>query len=166
MQLTDFLWIIFLTLLPGLELRLSIPAGILTNTIDLPFLGTFSGMGLPIEAVFFTAVLTNMILGPVVFFMLEHFLNFFLQFKWLKKFYDMEVKAAQKKVFPLVEKYGIIGIAFFVAIPLPGSGSYTGALAAHLLGMGEKKFAIANAIGVTIAGILVTAITIGFVVLS
>jgi len=46
----------------------------------------------------------------------------------------------------------------FIGIPLPGSGVYTGALGAYVLGFGYKRFIIASTIGVLIAGIIVTAI--------
>ena len=59
-----------------------------------------------------------------------------------------------------VEKYGEWAVALFIAIPLPGSGSYSGAIAAYVIGLSHKKFAIANLIGVIIAGILVTAIVL------
>ncbi len=161
MDVNGLLWVAFLTLLPGLELRLSIPAGILASTVNLPLGYSLTGLGLPILEVFVVAVLTNIILGPIVFYALHQFISFFLKFSPIKRCYEFSVKRTQKKVFPLVEKFGIIGIALFIAIPLPGSGSYTGALAAYLLGMESKQFAIANIVGVLIAGIVVTGLTIG-----
>ena len=160
MNFNAFFWIVFLTILPGLELRLSIPAGVLATTINLPFGFTVTGFGMSPFEVFLVAVLTNILLGPIIFFVLNHFVKFFIQVNVLKKFYDFSVKRTQRKVFPLVKKFGIIGIALFIAIPLPGSGSYTGALAAHLLGMNSKNFAVANLIGVIIAGIIVTITTL------
>ena len=55
----------------------------------------------------------------------------------------------------------MLGIAIFVAVPLPGSGSWTGGLIAYLLGIGYKKFFIANTIGVIVAGIIITALFVG-----
>ena len=49
----------------------------------------------------------------------------------------------------------------FIAIPLPGSGSYSGALAAHLIGLSFRKFVVANTLGVIIAGIIVTLLSLG-----
>ena len=60
-----------------------------------------------------------------------------------------------------MDKYGEIGLAIFIGIPLPGSGVYSGALAAYLIGMNFKRFIIAATIGVFIAGTIVTLATIG-----
>jgi len=59
-----------------------------------------------------------------------------------------------------IDKYGEMGIAIFIGIPLPGTGSYTGALGAYLMGIGYKKFIIANVIGVLIAGTIVTLVVL------
>jgi uncharacterized membrane protein len=66
-----------------------------------------------------------------------------------------------KKASKYVDKYGLLGLALFVGVPLPGTGAYSGALAAHLLGMEKKKAMIAVAIGITIAGILVSLASLG-----
>ena len=47
-------------------------------------------------------------------------------------------------------------MALFIGIPLPGSGVYTGAFGSYLLGLDRRKFAIANVVGVLIAGAAVT----------
>jgi uncharacterized membrane protein len=52
-------------------------------------------------------------------------------------------------------------VALFIGIPLPGTGSYSGALGAYLLGLGYRKFIIANVIGVLMAGTIVTAVVLG-----
>ncbi len=57
------------------------------------------------------------------------------------------------------EKYSALGLALFIAIPLPGSGVYMGTLGAFVLGLERKKFLIASAVGVTLAGIIVTLLT-------
>lgn len=69
-----------------------------------------------------------------------------------------------------VEKYGELGVAVFIGIPLPGSGVYTGAFGAYLLGLDKRKFGVANVIGVLIAGVAVTVLCLliqkGIVVVS
>ena len=142
------LYLILITLLPFFELRLSIPVGI--------------GMGLHWSLVFAVCVLTNIILGPLVYFFFDKLIHLFLRFSFIDKLYNKFVIKTQKKINPLVEKYGALGVALFIAIPLPGSGSYAGALGAHLLGLGYKKFIVANTIGVLIAGIVVTLASVGF----
>ncbi|GAH86941.1 unnamed protein product, partial [marine sediment metagenome] len=71
-----------------------------------------------------------------------------------------------RKIEPYVRKYGTFGVSLFIGLPLPGSGSYTGALGAYLLGLGYKKFVIANIIGVVIAGIIVTILTLAGIRIS
>ena len=145
--LNNIILIIAITFLPFLELRASIPYGIL-------FLKMY---WLP---VFVIAVITNIILGPIVYFFLDKIMPIFLRIKIIDKIYQKYVEKTQKKIHKYVEKYGEAAVAIFIGIPLPGSGSYSGALAAYLIGLGYKKFIIANIIGVLIAGIVVTIITL------
>jgi uncharacterized membrane protein len=63
---------------------------------------------------------------------------------WLHR----KLEGVRRNARPLVEKYGLIGLAVFVAIPLPGTGAYSGAAAAWLLGMGWKKSFFSVALGV------------------
>ena len=160
-MLDKFLTLILLTLLPGLELRLSIPVGILENTIHLPFGLVFQGFGLPWYTVFLVCVVTNAVLGPVIYFLLDKFVLFFLRFQWINGLWQRLVARTQRKIKPFVERYGKIGVALFIAIPLPGSGSWTGALAAYLLGIKPKHFVLINVAGVFIAGVLVTLASLG-----
>ena len=140
--------VVFLTLIPALELRASIPWGVVA-------------MQLPWHEVFIVAVVTNIILGPVIYFLLNRFVETVIRVEKLHSIYDYFVLRTRRRTEKYVRKYGLLGVALFVAVPLPGSGSYTGALAAYILGLGPKKFAIANAIGVVVAGVAVTAFTIG-----
>ncbi|MAG21823.1 MAG: ligand-binding protein SH3 [Candidatus Diapherotrites archaeon] len=135
--------------MPWIELRASIPVGI--------------SMGLPWQLVFITAVATNAVLGPLVYFGLDKLLPFARKIDFVDYIYNRIIKKTQRKAFPYVEKYGLLGIALFVAIPLPGSGSWSGALAAYLLGLSHRKFAIANLLGVLIAGAIVTALSLGVI---
>ena len=59
-----------------------------------------------------------------------------------------------------MDKYGEWALAIFIGIPLPGSGVYSGALAADLLGLSFRKFVVANIVGVLIAGVIVTAVSL------
>ena len=156
------LFIFLLTLIPFLELRLSIPIGVFSGKIELPFGLMVEGFGLPILPVFLTAVTANILLGPMVYFFYDKVIHFFLHFKWINSLYNRIVLRTQRKSKKLIERFGLIGLIFFIAVPLPGSGSYTAALAAYLLGIGYKKFALINAFGVIIAGLLVSLISLGF----
>lgn len=158
-MISKILILILVTLIPTLELRASIPLGILGGKIEF-FNLTLQGFGLNWVLVFLVCVITNIILGPLVYIFLNKFVNHFLKFKLFNRYYHKKVEKTQKKIKPYVERYGLLGIALFIGVPIPGSGSYTGAFGAYLLGLDYKKFIIANTIGVIIAGIIVTIVTL------
>jgi uncharacterized membrane protein len=141
--MNNVLILILLTLLPALELRASIPYGILIENMNW-------------LTVFLICVITNAILGPVIFIIIDKFIHVFLRVKHLERMWDKTVERTQKRIHKYIERWGILGLSIFIGIPLPGSGSYTGAIAAYLLGFRLKRFIIANIIGVLIAGTIVT----------
>ena len=151
--------LVLVTFIPALELRASIPLGILSGKAKI-FGLTLQGFGLNFILVFIVCVISNIILGILVYFFLDKFVKHLIAFKLFAKYYDRKVKKTQRKIEPYVKKYGTLGISLFIGLPLPGSGSYTGALGAYLLGLGYKKFIIANFIGVIIAAIIVTTLTL------
>lgn len=139
--------IILMTLIPFLELRASIPYGIFEGSLDW-------------KLVFIVCVITNILLGPVIYFLLDKFVHLFLEVKWIDRIYKRIVNRTQKRIQKYVDRWGTLGVAVFIGIPLPGSGSYSGALGSYLIGLGYRKFIIANVIGVLIAGIIITAIAL------
>ena len=143
----EIIKLIIVTLLPFLELRASIPYGIL-------------GLGMNWMIVFFICVIFNIILGIGIYFLLDKFVHVVIRVRWIGKIYHKIVEKTQRKIRKYVDKYGEIGVAIFIGIPLPGSGVYSGALGAYLLGLKPKKFIIANIIGVLIAGVIVTSIVL------
>ena len=146
--MNEVLQIILITFLPFLELRASIPWGILRGMHWLP--------------VFLIAVITNFLLAYILYLLIDEIIRIATQFRFVKRIWDSYVMKAQRKVHPYIEKYGEIGLAIFIGIPLPGSGVYTGAIAAYFLGLDRKKYLIASLIGVIIAGLIVTlAVTLG-----
>ncbi|MBW2978073.1 small multi-drug export protein [Candidatus Woesearchaeota archaeon] len=147
MATNTILILIALTLLPFLELRASIPYGIF-NT-DLNWI-----------SVFLICVITNIILGPIVYLLLDKIVFVFTKIKIIDRLYQKYVEKTQKRIQGYVDKYGLIGVSIFIGIPLPGSGVYSGALGAYLLGINFKRFLIASIIGVLIAGVLVTLISL------
>ena len=149
MDIHNLFYLILLTFLPGLELRASIPYGILF-------------LGLPWPEVFFVALLSNFLFGLFLFALLDRLVALSTRVQFIKEIYNRLVERTQKRVRPYVEKYGTIGVGLFIAIPLPGSGVWTGALAAYLLGLRFRKFAAADLLGVVIAGLIVTLVSLGF----
>ena len=147
-MVNNILYLIFITLLPFLELRASIPYGI--NILRMPWL-----------TVFIVCVIANIILGIIIYFLLDKFVHFFLRYKIFSKPYNHIVLRTQKNIQKSVDKYGELGVALFIGVPLPGSGVYSGALGAYVIGLSFKKFIIADILGVLIAGTIVTIISTG-----
>ncbi|RLI98964.1 MAG: hypothetical protein DRP06_04420 [Candidatus Aenigmatarchaeota archaeon] len=147
MEPYNLLLIVLLTFLPTLELRFSIPYALLILEMN------------PLVA-FFIIILANIAIGEIIFYSLNTILPYVLKIKIFERIYDKCVKRIQKKMHKQVDKYGTIGLALFIGVPLPGSGVWTGALAAFLLGFKRKDFSMANIAGVLIAGVIVTFVVI------
>lgn len=136
-----------LAMIPVFELRGAIPVGV--------------AAGLPFWMVFLTAFLGNLLPVP--------FLILFTRrvFEWLRtksalleRFVSrLERKAATKE--DLLKKYELLGLCILVAIPLPGTGAWTGSLVAAVFDIRLKHAFPAIALGVLIAGILVSVVTYG-----
>ena len=149
-----------ITMLPAFELRASIPVGILEGRLDLPFGMALEGMGLSPPFVFIVCVISNIILGIFLYPFIDVIMHLLERIPVIGRFWTSFVMRAQRRIHPYVEKWGAVGVALFVAIPLPGSGSYTGSVGAYMLGMSYRRFILANALGVILAGIAVTVITL------
>lgn len=142
--LRDLVIIAILTLTPFLELRASIPYGIV--------------LGHAWWAVFLIAVIFNILIAPVTYFFWNKIIHLLRWIKFVDKLYHKTIERVQKKAKKAIDKYGELGLAVFIGIPLPGSGVWSGALAANILGLRFRKYMIASIIGVLIAGIIVTVI--------
>ena len=138
-----YVCIVLLTFVPALELRASIPFGILVA--EKPWF--------PVLVV---AVVANIVLGPIIFFLLDKFIHLLLKISFVDRIWNRMIQKTQKKIHPLVEKYGILGLSVFIGIPLPGSGVYSGAVGGYLLGFTRKEFYLSTVIGVLIAATAVT----------
>ena len=145
--MNDIIEIILITFLPFLELRASIPYGIIK-------------LGMSWINVFLVAVIANIILGIIIFFFMKWIVFILTRIKVVNRFWSLYVGKTQKKIHSAVEKYGEWAVAIFIGIPLPGSGVYSGALAAYLIGLDFKHFLVANIIGVLIAGVIVTIVSV------
>ena len=145
-QVPPLLGIILLTLLPALELRASIPYGLL-------------GTGLPLWQVVLAAVLANWAIAPLVYLFLRHVVRLLERWPWFARLWERYTARVQSRAQRAVESWGTWGLALFIGIPLPGSGVYTGALGAYLLGMSLRRFIWVALAGVLIAAALVTLIT-------
>jgi uncharacterized membrane protein len=77
---------------------------------------------------------------------------------WYENFFNRFIERSRRKVHTKVEKWGWLGIAVFVAIPLPFTGAWTGTLGSWVLGLSKCKTMIAVILGVLTAGAIVTSV--------
>ncbi|MDE6723744.1 MAG: small multi-drug export protein [Eubacterium sp.] len=142
----DWLVVFIISLFPVLECRLGMFTAIVLLQMN-PFVGfiiSFLGNILPIP---FILLLINWIFEVLKKVPGINKIIFWLEDKTLKK---------RDKI----DKYGIWGLLLFVAIPLPGTGGWTGALLASLLHLDKKKSFGVIAIGVFIAGLIMTVLSL------
>ena len=150
----DYFWTAILSLLPVSELRGGIPYAILHNIpwyLAWPF-----------------AVAVNILAAPLCWLFLSTIHRLFYGvmtdgkarggFSWYRSLFDRFVERARSKLNKGVEKWGALGVALFVAIPLPATGAWTGTIGAWVLGLSKRKTLFAVMLGVVIAGTVVTAI--------
>ena len=149
-MLKSIVVLFLITLIPGLELRASIPAGI--------FGKEWLATPLPWPTVVVVCVLSNILIGMAVFFLLDPMVKLFRRIGWVERILTATLDRAQGKLRPSVERYGFWGLALFIGIPLPLTGAYTGAMGAYMLGMSKTRFMLANLAGVCLAGVAVTVI--------
>ena len=135
-------------MLPVLEIRGAIPVGVALGLDPwLAFAVGFVGNMLPIP---FLILLTR----KVIEWLKKHKILIKIT-RWLE---NKGSKGVQK-----VKKYSFWGLFILVAIPLPGTGAWTGALVASLLDMRLKRALPAIAMGVAAAGLIVLAVTYGVI---
>jgi uncharacterized membrane protein len=139
----------FISMMPVGELRFGLPYGI--------------ALGLEYPLALMSALLGNMIPVPFIIVYIKRI------FAWMRKhmpvFNSFITKLEQKADLKgeTVEKYGPIALLLFVAIPLPGTGAWTGALIAALLNIRTAKATPVILIGVCIAAAIMTLITYGVI---
>lgn len=146
-MLIEILILIGLTLLPFLELRASIPYGIFNTNLHW-------------GAVFGICIISNIFLGAVLYLFLNQIMVILTKIKPVDRIYSRYVEKNQKRIKRYVDRYGELGVALFIGVPFPGSGVYSGALGAYMLGLDKKKFLKSTVLGVLIAGTAVTLICI------
>lgn len=147
--ITKEIMVLFIAALPLIELRGAIPIGV--------------SMGLsPIHAAIL-GVIGSLIPLPFLLFFLKPVFIWLRKTKLFKGFVDRTVKRTLKKS-GNIEKYRIIGLILFVGIPLPGTGVWTGSLAAILFNIRIKHAFAAIVVGNILAGIIM--FTFSYIVVS
>lgn len=146
-MIKEALMTFFMAMLPVVELRGAIPFGVIS--------------GLSIQESFIISVLGNLLPVPfLVIFTRKVFEWLQTKSEWLHKVVQrLEEKADKNK--DVVLKSEFWGLMILVAIPLPGTGAWTGALVAAMLNMRLARAMPSIGIGVLVAGVIVTTITYG-----
>ena len=135
-----------ISMVPVLELRGAIPIGV--------------AGGLPPLAAMLIAIAGNLAPVPFLLVFTRRVFNWLKTKGRIRRLVErLEQRAAKKS--QLVMDYAWLGLCILVAIPLPGTGAWTGALVAAVMNMRLKRAMPANALGVVIAGFIVTCLTYG-----
>jgi uncharacterized membrane protein len=139
---SEYLIVFILAALPLAELRGSLPVGI-------------EVLGIPWYCAFLLSVLGNILPVPFLLLFFDALSKLAYRTKRGRQFTEWLYRRTRRQS-GVIEKYGHLGLIFFVAIPLPGTGAWTASLAAHLLGMKFWPTLISIILGVIGAGIIVT----------
>lgn len=143
----DFLWVVLVSMVPVVELRGAIPIG--------------CGLGLPAWQVYIAAVLGNLIPVPfIILFVRPVFAFIRKRWKWLSGIVDKIENRAGRNV-PRVQRFQILGLFLFVAVPIPGTGAWMGSLIAALLDVRLRRAFPTILLGLLVAGAIMTAVSYG-----
>lgn len=135
-------------MLPISELRGAIPLAV--------------SFGWPIWQAYLVAVFANLIPVVLILLLLDPVAKFLSKhFKVFEKFFDWLFDRTRHKHNHKFERWGALALISFVAIPLPFTGAWTGALAAFLFGVELRKAIPLIFLGILIAGFIVSLISLG-----
>ena len=145
---------LLLTILPISELRIGLPVIIeycVRNEISIwPY--------------FLLVLILNIFIIFLIFIFFDFVHELFMKFRWYRNVIGHMLKRLQKKVSKVrskMDKWGYLALMFFVAIPLPGSGAWTGALIAWIIGLDRLKSFVAITFGVIVAGLIIFLVSLG-----
>lgn len=147
--------IFLISMVPLIELRGAIPYAV-------AFIN--AGVELELWKCYVTAIIGNMLPVPFIFFFARKVLEWGKDKKFIGKFFTFCLEKGHKGGTKLKEKAGkglFVALLLFVGIPLPGTGAWTGTLAASILDMDFKTSVIAVMSGVVLAGIIMGLASMG-----
>lgn len=151
-HMNQYLIPFLVSMVPLIELRGAIPIA--------------QGMGLPIVPSYIVCIIGNMIPVPFIYLFARRVLVWGADKPVIGKFFTFCLEKGEKGGKKLTAKAGrglFVALLLFVGIPLPGTGAWTGTLAASILDMDFKSTVVAVMLGVLLAGvIMMTASVIGF----
>ena len=149
-MITKFLIVFFVSMVPLIELRGAIPIAV--------------ALGLPKIVSFIISIIGNMLPVPVIFLFSRKVLEWGKDKPYIGKFFTWCLLKGEKGGRKLIAKAGrglYWALFLFVGIPLPGTGAWTGTLAASILDLDFKKTVIAVMAGVLLAGIIMLIGSVG-----
>lgn len=139
---TKYLLVFFVSMVPLAELRLAVPMAV--------------GMGLDYTASLIVCVIGNMLPVPFIYFFARKLLSWGANKRVIGRpcrFFLTKGERAGQKLRAKTGRYGLgVALMLFVGIPVPGTGAWTGTLAASFLNMGIKSTAVSVSLGVILAG--------------
>ena len=145
-----YLWVFLISMVPIIELRGAIPVAV--------------GMGLPLIPSYIICIIGNMLPVPFIYFFARKVLLWGSDKPVIGKFFTFCLEKGEKGGKKLQAKAGrglFVALLLFVGIPLPGTGAWTGTLAASLLDMDFKSSVVAVMCGVLLAGVIMALISNG-----
>ena len=149
-MLKKYLTIFLISMVPLIELRGAIPVS--------------QGLGLPIISSYIICIIGNMIPVPIIYLFARKVLEWGQDKKLIGgicTFFLVKGSKAGKKLEEKAGKGLFLALLLFVGIPLPGTGAWTGTLAASLLDMKFKDTVIAVSLGVLLAGVIMMLASLG-----
>ena len=145
-----YLWVFLISMVPIIELRGAIPVAV--------------GLGLPLIPSYIICIIGNMLPVPFIYFFARKVLIWASDKPVIGKFFTFCLEKGEKGGKKLQAKAGrglFVALLLFVGIPLPGTGAWTGTLAASLLDMDFKSSVVAVMCGVLLAGVIMALISNG-----
>jgi len=145
---------LLLTILPTIELRAGLPV-----VVEYAIRN-----GVPIWPYFLIVIVLNVLLILFIFMFLDFLHDVFMRMKWYRAVIGgvlRNVQGKAEKIKNKMDRWGYFALMFFVAVPLPGTGAWSGAMVAWIMGLDRLRSFIAIAAGVIIAGSLMLLISIG-----
>ncbi len=150
MRIKDYLWVFFISMVPLIELRGALPVS--------------QALGLSLPLSFAVSIIGNMLPVPFIYLFARRVLLWGKDKPIIGPFFRFCLNKGEKGGKALEAKAGhglYVALALFVGIPLPGTGAWTGMLAASFLDMDFKKSTLAVLIGVLLAGMIMGIISYG-----
>ncbi len=152
---THYLMVFLISMVPLIELRGAIPYAV-------GFIN--AGVPLSLPVCYVVAIIGNMLPVPIIFFFARKVLEWGADKPVIGGFFRFCLEKGHKGGQKLQEKAGrglFVALLLFVGIPLPGTGAWTGTLAASLLDMDFKSSVVAVMLGVILAGVIMGVVSMG-----